>query len=55
MTITQLSLSIAPMLFAQALTFLAFWLATRRKQPPSARPVADGGAGPETMADHRPR
>ena len=55
MTIAQWSLSIAPLLIAQALTFLAFWRATRRTQSPPVRPMAGGDAGPETKADHRPR
>lgn len=55
MTIVQWSLSIAPLLIAQALTFLAFWRATRRKQSPPTSPAAGGGAGPAPMADHRPR
>ncbi|WP_212318616.1 hypothetical protein [Agrobacterium tumefaciens] len=55
MTIAQWSLSIGPLLIAQALTFIAFWRATRRKQSSPASPAAGDGAGPETMADHRPR
>lgn len=55
MTFAHWLLSIAPLLFAQALTFLAFWLATRRKQSPPASPAAGGDAGPGPMADHRPR
>lgn len=55
MTAAQLVLAIAPLLIAQALTFLAFWRATRRKQSQPASPAAGGDAGPVPMADHRPR
>jgi hypothetical protein len=55
MTAAQMALAIAPLLIAQALTFVAFWRATRRKQSPPASPAAGGDAGPIPMADHRPR
>lgn len=55
MTIAQWSMSIAPLLIAQALTFIAIWRATRRKQSPPASPAAGGDAGPVPLADHRPR
>lgn len=55
MTAGQMALAIAPLLIAQALTFLAFWRATRRKQSPPASPAAGGDTGPVPMADHRPR